>query len=518
MNLGYVIRNAVARFSHHVAAYDETRQFTFGQLNARANGLGNALARLGIRHQDRIASLQYNGVETLEFDVMAAKFGYVRALLNARNSVAENIDALNLVRARALVFGVEFADQIEEIRRSVPTLCAFACVGGSTPAAEEYETLLARASANEPGYAVTEADWHSIYFTSGTTGKPKGIVLSQANWLAVVRNHLIDTYATSGPSDILLHAAPMSHATGSLILAHLVRGARQTFVRRFDALEVLEKFRRDRVTTIWLAPTMWSKMVDEIDRGGADLSSARSIRFGGGPIPVHRLRDAVERWGPVFCSGWGQWEAPQQCTVFSQRDVAAAAADKDGLRIGSAGRPMTYCKVGIADDDNRLLPHGESGEVVVAGDHLMVGYLDQPEETASLRFGEWQRTGDIGHLDADGYLYLTDRKRDVIRSGASNVFPRHVEEILYAHPAILEAAAVGVPDETWGESVHVVVVLRENATLDAEVLLAWCRERLPSNKRPRSVDFVAELPKNTYGKILRRDVRGWYWKSDNKIV
>jgi acyl-CoA synthetase (AMP-forming)/AMP-acid ligase II len=518
LNLGYLINNAVARFSHHVAAYDATRQFTFAQLNARANRLGNALALLGIRHQDRIASLQYNGVETLEFDVMAAKFGYVRALLNARNSVAENIDALNLVRASALVFGAEFADQIGEIRRSVPTLRALACVGGSTPAAEEYETLLARTSANEPGYAVTEADWHSIYFTSGTTGKPKGIVLSQANWLAVVRNHLIDTYATSDPSDILLHAAPMSHATGSLILAHLVRGARQTFVRRFDALEVLEKFRRDRVTTIWLAPTMWSKMVDEIDRGGADLSSARSIRFGGGPIPVHRLRDAVERWGPVFCSGWGQWEAPQQCTVFSQRDVAAAVADKDGPRIGSAGRPMTYCKVGIADDDNRLLPPGEPGEVVVAGDHLMVGYLDQPEETAGLRFGEWQRTGDIGHLDADGYLYLTDRKRDVIRSGASNVFPRHVEEILYAHPAILEAAAVGVPDETWGESVHVVVVLRENATLDAEVLLAWCRERLPSNKRPRSVDFVAELPKNTYGKILRRDVRGWYWKSDNKIV
>ena len=148
----------------------------------------------------------------------------------------------------------------------------------------------------------------------------------------------------------------------------------------------------------------------------------------------------------------------------------------------------------------------------------MIEYLDQPEETADLRFGDWQRTGDVGHLDSEGFLYLTDRKRDIILSGGSNIFPRHIEEVLYTHPAILEAVAVGVPDATWGEAVHVVVVLREGQQASIDSILTWCREKLPSNKRPRSVELVRELPKNTYGKILRREVREWYWKSDNKII
>ncbi len=518
MNLGYLIDNAVARHSAHIAANDGVRELTFRQLGERINRLGNALAARGIGFCDRIASLQYNGIETIEFDAMAAKFGLVRALLNARGSVEDHIDALNLIQARALVFGAEFASQVEEIRQSVPTLNSFICIGNATPWADEYEESLARASFADPGYEVSEEDWHSIYFTSGTTGKPKGIVLSQRNWLAVVRNHLLETYALTDTGDVLLHAAPMSHATGSLIMAHLARGARQTFLKRFEPSAVLEKFGRERVTTVWLAPTMWAKLVEQMDSRNADLSSLRSIRFGGAPISAHRLREAVERWGPVFCAGWGQWEAPQQCTFFSQRQIADAVKSNNERRLASAGLPMLFCKVGVADEQGRLLPQGETGEVVVAGDHLMVGYLNRAEDTAALRIGGWQRTGDIGHLDDEGFLYLTDRKRDIILSGGSNIFPRHVEEVLYAHPSVLEVVAVGVPDPTWGETVHAVIVLREGQHADRETLLAWCREKLPSGKRPRSIQFVSELPKNTYGKILRREVRQWYWKSDNKIV
>ena len=518
MNLGYLLANAVARFSHHTAAFDESRELTFLQLDERTNRLGTGLASLGVRHQDRVASLQYNGIETLEFDVMAAKFGLVRSFLNARSSVSEQIDALNLVRAKALVFGAEFIDQVAQIREAVPSLRTLVCVGGAAAWADEYEALLGRSRADAPPDEVTQADWHSIYFTSGTTGKPKGIVLSQQNWLAVVRNHLIDTYASTDTSDVLLHAAPMSHASGSLIFAHLARGARQTFVKRFDPAAVLDKFGRDRITSLWLAPTMWAKMVELMGNADADLSSLRCIRFGGAPISAQRLRDSVERWGPIFCTGWGQWEAPQQCTVFTQSEVGAAVATRNYGRLASAGLPMTFCKVGIADSEGHLLPAGGEGEVVVAGDHLMVGYLDDPQATAALRIGPWQRTGDIGHMDAQGFLYLTDRKRDIILSGGSNIFPRHIEEVLYSHPAVLEAIAVGVPDETWGETVHAVVVVREGAPADGDALLAWCREKLPSAKRPRSVEFVADLPKNTYGKILRREVRARYWADRDRTI
>jgi len=250
----------------------------------------------------------------------------------------------------------------------------------------------------------------------------------------------------------------------------------------------------------------------------ADLSSLRCIRFGGAPISAHRLREAVERWGPVFCSGWGQWEAPQQCTFFTQSQIGAAVAQRNDSRLASAGVPMTYCKVAVADADGTILPRGSEGEVVVAGDHVMVGYLDDPEATQALRIGAWQRTGDIGHIDAEGFVYLTDRKRDIILSGGSNIFPRHIEEVLYTHPAILEAVAVGVPDETWGETVHAVVVVRPGALADGDALLAWCRDKLPSAKRPRSVEFVADLPKNPYGKILRREVRARYWIARDRTI
>jgi len=518
MNLGQIIDNAVLRHGTRIALDDGARRTTFSELGARIYRLGSALARAGIRPRENIASLQYNGTETVEFDLAAARFGYVRTLMNARGDAVEHLRVLQASGARALVFGAQFADEITGLRDSLPNVVLYVCVGGGPSWAIPYEALLADAPAALPAVEVEESDLHSIYFTSGTTGEPKGIVLSQRNWLAVVRNHLIDTYATTGVDDVLLHAAPLSHATGSLVMAHLARGARQRILARFDAGEVLEVFERDRVTNVWLAPTMLIRLLEHEDSRRRDLSSLRSVRWGGGPMPAERVREGVSRWGPVFVGGWGQWEAPQQCTHLSQRHIAEAYARGDLARMACAGLPMTYCGVAVADDDDRILPVGEEGEVVVAGDHLMVGYLGQPEETARLRFGRWQRTGDIGHVDAEGFLYITDRKRDMIISGGTNIYPRDIEEALHAHPDVLECAAIGVPDAQWGERVHALVVPRAGRTPDVEALIAWCRDRLAGYKRPRTLDIVSDLPKNAYGKILRREVRERYWKGLERRV
>lgn len=505
MNLGYLIDNAVMRYRDHIATFDRGRSFTFAATDARINRLGNRLLSLGIAPKSRIASLQYNGIEALEFDLMACRFGFVRTLLNARSSAEDHIRQLNAIGASFLIFSSDFAEHAAAIRSGVPNLQTMVCVGGSTPFADEYEESLAQSDPAPPVIDVAEADGHSIYFTSGSTGTPKAVLLSQRTWLAVVRNHLMETYASSGTNDVLLHAAPMSHASGSLILAHLVRGARQTFLKRFEPAPVLDSFQRDSVTTTWLAPTMLI-MLFEAGRQGRTYPNLRSVRFGGGPMPAPRIKEAVERWGPVFCSGWGQWEAPQQSTFFSQSQIAQAAASGPAERLASVGLPMAFTLLAVASDDDRILSPGAEGEIVVAGDHLMVEYLGDPVATGALRFGPWQRTGDMGRVDVDGFVYLTGRRRELIVSGGSNVSPREVENVLHAHPDILEAIVLGRPDARWGETVHAVVVARLGSKLDAEGLLVWCREKLPSYKRVRSVEFVGELPKDAYGKIQRKKI------------
>jgi acyl-CoA synthetase (AMP-forming)/AMP-acid ligase II len=518
LNLGYVFCNAVSRFADRVAVSDATRGFSFIELGGRVNRLGNALDRLGVRRGERIASLQHNSIEMLEVDVTAACFGYVRTLLNARGNAADHRHALQLTAAKALIFGAEFAGQIAGLRSELPLIEHYICVGDGPAWALDYTQLLSEATPLPPQDEVGEDDWHSIYLTSGTTGKPKGVVLSQRNWLAVVRNHLVDTYQGTGPEDVLLHTAPMSHASGSLAFAHLVRGARQHIVDGFDAAATLELFKRERITTVWLAPTMLIRLLDHEDAQPRDLSALKSVRYGGAPMPAERVREAVARWGAIFCTGWGQWEAPQQCTFHTQAQIGAAAARGDLKRLASVGRPMTFSRVAIIDEEGHELPAGETGEVAVAGDHVMVGYLEQPDETAALRTGPWQRTGDVGSFDEEVFLYLSDRKRDVIISGGSNIYPREIEEIVHAHPAVQEALVVGIPDREWGEAVHVLVVPRPGYTLEPTTFLAWCRERLPGYKRPRSCETALELPKNAYGKVMRREIRDRYWAGQDRKI
>jgi len=513
VNLGHLLDQAIISFPDRVAVYDDSRSYTFAELGERVYRLGNWLLSQGLKPGDGIGSLQYNSIETIEIELAASKFGFSRTLLNARGTVAEHINALNAMHAKLLIYSDDFAAVVEEIKNSLSTLERCAAIGAATASTSEYERGLASSSVTAPTYEVTPEHTHSVYFTSGTTGKTKGIVLSQRNWMALVRNHLVDTYADARETDVVLHAAPMSHASGALIFAHLVRGAKQKVIHRFDADEVLDAFERDRVTTLWLAPTMVHMLIERMRLRRRDVSALRSMRYGGAPMAAQRVREAVECFGPVLCSGWGQWEAPQQCTFLSQAVIAEAVTSGNHARLASAGRSMTFGEVAIADDDGNLLPFDAEGEVVVAGDHLMVGYLDQPEETAALRFGRWQRTGDVGRLDKEGFLYLTDRKKDLIISGGSNIYPREVEEVLYAHAAVLEAIAIGIPDDRWGETVHALVVLRhsEIASTSTEDILEWCKRKLADYKRPRSVEFVTEFPKNAYGKILRKDIRARHW-------
>jgi acyl-CoA synthetase (AMP-forming)/AMP-acid ligase II len=517
MNLGFLFDQAARRWGDRIALSDGSRRVSYAALDSRTLRLGQALLDLGLRKGDRIASLQYNTVEAIEIDVMAARFGFVRTLLNARSDLASHVHVLNDCGAKVLFVGPEFAQQIGEARTQLPTVENFIAIGHANSWADEYESLIARSAGKRPDYDVTPQDWHSIYYTSGSTGKPKGVVLDQRNWLVLVRNHLTDLFSQARETDVVLHAAPLSHGSGAFIWAHLVRGARHHVMRRFNAEEALETIHREGVTTSFLAPTMVIKLLDADPHDRARQSRLHSVVYGGAPMPAERVAEALRRGGPVFAQRDGQWEAPQYFTWLSQRAHEEALRDGDLQRLGSAGVPAAFARVAVMDEAGRLLPPCESGEIVTAGDHLMVGYLNRPEETARIRAGVWQRTGDIGHVDAQGFCHLVDRKNDVIVTGGSNVYPREIEEILYTHPDVKEALAFGVPDAVWGEKVHALVVPR-TASPASDAFLEWCALRLAADKRPPSVEFVADLPKSDYGKILRREVRARYWQGRSRLI
>ncbi len=519
VNLDVLIGGAIRQFGQRTAVFDDRRKVGFDELGERIDRLGSALAALGLVRGDRIASLQRNSIETVETDLMAARFGYVRTLLNARSSAEDHVHCIGHCGARALIFGAGFADHVDALRDRLPNVEFFIAVGGAPARALPYDDLIRRQAAAPPPWTVEEHHPHSVYYTSGTTGRPKGVLLSQRNWLVVVRNHLVDTFRHAGETDVLLHATPLSFASGCAVIPHLVRGASQRIMEQFDARRVYEAIERDRVTTTILVPTMIQMMLDLPGSESFDTGSLHTVLYGGAPMAAERIRETFERWGPVLMQGYGQWEAPQLISRLGRREHAEAIADPaKARRLASAGRPLSFVRVGIVDDEGALQPAGTEGEIVTAGDHLMVGYLDNEEATEELREGPWQRTGDIGKLDEDGYLYLTDRKKDVIITGGSNVYPRDIEDVLYRHPDLLEAVAVGVPSEQWGETVHVVAAPRRGRELDGQALVDWCRERLPPDKRPRSASIVDSLPKSGYGKILRREVRQSFWRGRDRRI
>lgn len=519
MNLDVLVGNALVAHGNRVAIEDADRKRTFAEIGDRTLRLASALAGRGLSKGARIASLQFNSIETFELDLMSARAGFVRTLLNARYSLDDFDYVLNHCRAEVLFFGAEFEESVLRLRSRLPAVSLYVCIGGRCPEwAVAYEDLLASGDPQWRAGPVDESDWHSIYYTSGSTGKPKGVVLAQKNWLVVVRNHLVGPLRRASSTDVLLHAAPMSHASGALGLTHFVIGARQLVMPRFDAEQVMALIDSARVTTTFLAPTMIRILLDHPKHDLYRKDSLHTVIYGGAPMPVEHLKEALARWGYVFSQGYGQWEAPQLVSFLDQDQHREAVEEGCMHRLASAGRPVPYCRVAIMDDAGRLLGPGEEGEIVTSGDQLMVGYLDHPEATAADRQGEWQRSGDVGRMDEDGFLYLTDRKKDMIITGGSNVYPREIEETLYRHPEVAEAIVVGIPSDKWGEQVHALVVPRAGCTFDEAAFLDWCRERFGPDKRPRSVERMAELPKSSYGKILRRELRQRYWEGSTRRI
>jgi acyl-CoA synthetase (AMP-forming)/AMP-acid ligase II len=379
-------------------------------------------------------------------------------------------------------------------------------LGEGVGAAIGFEELLARGVPERPERTPAPEDLCALLYTSGTTGAPKGATLTHANWVAMMRNSMVEM-PTLGTADVVLHVAPLSHLSGYFEPTCSARGAAHVVHAEFDPAAVLDTIERERITVIPLVPTMLNLMLPEADAGARDLSSLRAVMYGGSGIAPDRLAWAVRAFGDVFCQFFGLSETPMPLTALSQRDHEF---DPDGpvpARLASAGRPNPFVELRLRGDDGEAVATGEVGEVLVRGDNVMIGYWGKPELTA-----------ETIDPDGEGYLYIVDRKRDMIVSGGYNIYPAEVENAISGLAEVQEVAVVGVPDERWGEAVKAVVVVRPGEALDEEEVVAACTERLAGYKKPRSVEFVAELPKTGSGKIMRRRVRDRYWSGRERSV
>ena len=521
MNIGTLLTKAARTFPDNTATAHGPRQMTYARFDQRVNQLANALSALGITRGDHVAILMYNRPEMLEAMFACFKAGCGVVPINFRLHPQECAFIIDHSRARAVIISSEFSETIASIEEQTPLVQNVITVG--SPDSEEpsaYEEMLAANSALFEDVDVAADDIAWLFYTSGTTGQPKGAMLTHRNLLAMTMSFYADLSSDFGPDDVTLHAAPLSHGSGLYGLPNVGKAAAHIFLEStsFDPEEVFRAIEAYGVTNMFAAPTMVKRLLDHPAVDRFDHGSLSAVIYGGGPMLVDDLTKAMEKLGPCLVQLYGQGESPMTITYLPHRDHVLAGDADQMKRLGAAGIPRTDVEVRIHDKDENEVPCGEMGEVVTRSDLVMKGYWRNPEATAETLRNGWLHTGDMGYMDERGYLFLMDRSKDMIISGGENIYPREIEEVIIQHPAVAEVAIIGVPDPEWGEAIVAVVAVTPNLEVTEAELLEFCQNHIASYKKPKSIDFVAELPKNNYGKIVKNELREKYWQERERKV
>ncbi|HWK95625.1 MAG TPA: AMP-binding protein [Pseudolabrys sp.] len=495
MNLAsWLTRSGLSHPQMPAAALGSRVVMTYGELALRAARLAGALrSKFKLNPGDRVAIAAKNAPDYLALLYGVWHAGLAAVPANAKLHGAELGYILEHSGARICIAspGID-AEIASHAPRSLERLI--------TIGSADYNALFDADAIAAVPRSGDDLAW--LFYTSGTTGKPKGAMLTHRNiaWASHAYGAEVDPVT---PGDAILHAAPMSHGSGLYIMQHVARLGVQIVPESgaFEADEIFGLFDRWPNTSMFAAPTMIKRLVDS----AADCNAAniRTLIWGGAPMYVEDCLKALDRFGPRLAQIYGQGESPMTITTLSKQDIANRDHPRWRERLGSAGRPYACVDVIVADANDKPLPPGETGEILVGGDVVMAGYWRNEEATSASLRGGWLHTGDVGAFDADGYLTLKDRSKDLIISGGSNIYPREVEEVLLTHPAVREVSVIGRPDADWGEAV-VAYVVGEAPPAELDAL---CLARIARFKRPKDYVFVDALPKNNYGKILKTELR-----------
>lgn len=519
MNTAELLASTARSMPARVAWIWEGRERTYGESDARANAFARALTARGLAVGERVAVLLDNCPEVLETMFGCWKAGLVVVPLNARFTAAEIAYHVADAGARALVVGASQAGLLAPRDATVPGVEYIFQLGGAlAPGHVDWEHELARHGGEPYECApVTADDVAWIAYTSGTTGRAKGAMLTHGVLVFEVLGMLADFFPLT-PDHVGMHAAPLTHGSGHVSLVLIAKGCRQVILAPsgFEVERFLDQVERHRVNALFLVPTIIKLIVDHPRVHDYDLSSLRWVFYGGSPMYVEDLVRARHCLGNIFIQGFGQTESPMTGTY-----LPAAEHELEGPHAGrlqSCGRARTGIQVRILDPDDRPVASGTVGEICIRGGSVMRGYWQRPAETAEVLRNGWLHTGDLGYMDADGYVYILDRSKDMVISGGLNIYPREIEELLLAHPAVAEACAFGIPDPKWGEALIAHVVPRPGHAVDAAALIAWIATRAAPYKKPKQIHLVAELAKTTYGKIDKKAIRAPYWAGRSRQV
>lgn len=510
-----------ARYSgRRIGIVADNIRLTWQEVNARANRFASALQKRGVRHGDRVAILSRNCHEYAEILFGLAKIGAISVPLNYRLAEPEITFICDDAGAGWLIAGPEYLHTAERVASSSRALKEIIAIGkAGLPHLISYDSLVVEGSETEPipDRPIVGDDLLLLLYTSGTTGFPKGVMYT--HWRTLVGMFVHVHAIGSHSSHRVMLPAPLYSAAGIAGLFCAVYVGSYIVIINFDPQRALETIQVERITFTNLVPTTIQMLATYEDLRRYDLSSLRLILYGGAPMPEPVLRRAAEVFPCDFRQTYATSETGCAGTVLEPHEHRLALGDARWSKwLASCGRPQCGVGVRVVNEAGEEVAPGEVGEICVYSDGNMVGYWNNPTATAETLRDGWVYTGDLATVDEDGYLYLVDRKNDMIVSGGLNVYPSEVERVLYDHPAVFQCAVIGIPHEVWGEAVKAVVVLKEGASVTEKDLITFCRERLADYKTPKSLEFVRELPRNQAGKVLRRVLREPYWQGKNRKI
>jgi long-chain acyl-CoA synthetase len=491
------------------------RTLTFADLDRRSNQLANALAAAGVSAHDRVAFLDMNGPEYFEVSFALSKLNAVCVAINWRLAPAEIAQIVDDARAGILIVGPELFGHVEAIERDLATVRRVVAVGDH-PRWEHYEELLGSGAGTDPGAEPAGTDVAFQLYTSGTTGLPKGVMLTNDNFFnGAVR--VSDSWRFT-PDSVNLAVMPMFHIAGAgWSLVGLYHGCQTVLMREVDPARILALIAEFGVTNAFFVPAIIQFLLMTPGVDTTDVSSLRAVAYGASPITDAVLTQAMDVFGCEFIQLYGLTETAGAITQLDAADHDPV--DRPDL-LRSCGKPYPWVEMRIVDAATGLdVPDGEVGELWTRSVHTMAGYWAQDAATrAAITDDGWFKTGDAGYRDADGYLFLHDRVKDMIVSGGENIYPAEVENVLAEHPDVADVAVIGVPHDTWGEAVMAVVVPREGATVGERDLVAFARERLAGYKAPKAIAFTDVLPRNPSGKLLKRELRAPHWEGRERQI